>query len=315
MSRLISVLIPAYNRPERLARCLEALAAQTLPLGRFEVVVCDDGSAVPLAPLADAFAGRLPLTVVRQENAGPAAARNTAARAARGEAFAFTDDDCLPAPDWLARLADRVASHPEHLIGGAIENALPDDAYATATQLVGDAVADYYERHGVVERFFSTSNLLVPAEGFRRLGGFSEAFPRAAGEDYDFCARWHQAGLPSVYAPEAVVRHAHGHTLRSFCRQHFDYGRGLLRVRQRRAQRAAERVRFERPGFYGHLLRHPLRQGHGARGWWHAALVLLSQAMTAAGGAREALLGGRWGREAPRLDADMPASRVPGPTR
>ncbi len=289
----ISVIIPAYRRPDRLVRCLEALCAQTLPPECFEVIVCDDGSPVPLAPVVERFMGRLRVTVVEQTNAGPAAARNAGAARALGAFLAFTDDDCMPAPDWLARLADRVRRYPEHLIGGAIENALPGDPYATATQLVGDAVVAFYEQHLVTERFFSTSNLLVPAAGFRRLGGFSTAFPRAAGEDYDLCARWHQTGLPSVYAPEAVVRHAHAHTLRSFCRQHFDYGRGLLLVRTRMARRAARRITVEAPWFYGHLVTYPLRRGYGARGLGYACLVVLSQVATAAGGLFEALLSGR----------------------
>ena len=301
---LLSVVIPAHRRPAALQRCLAALATQRLPRAAFEVIVCDDGSPDPLAPHLEEFAGRLTLTVLRQPNAGPAAARNAGARQARGAYLAFTDDDCAPAEDWLARLAERIERHPGHLIGGGIVNDLPHDRYAVASQLVGDAVVDHYERHGVVERFYSTSNLTVPADEFRRIGGFDERFTEAAGEDYDLCARWHRAALPSVYAPEAVVRHAHAHTAGSFWRQHFGYGQALLRMRRRMARRERRPLRLEAPRFYAHLVTYPLRRGLGMRGVGLAALVLLSQIAAAAGGLRGLLRGG--------ADGDEPADAAAG---
>ena len=64
---------------------------------------------------------------------------------------------------------------------------------------------DYYTRYDVGHRFFSTANLAMPASRFWMLDGFSERFSRAAGEDYDLCARWQEAGFPCGYAPEVAV--------------------------------------------------------------------------------------------------------------
>jgi GT2 family glycosyltransferase len=281
---LFSVIIPAYRRPAGLVRCLEALCAQTLSRSRFEVVVCDDGSPEPLAPFVAPFADRLALVVVGQANAGPATARNHAARRARGAVLAFTDDDCIPAPDWLERLAARFERDPDRLVGGAMMNALPGDVYATATQLLMDSVYEYYGQHSAGRRFYSTANLAVPAGLFRQLGGFSEDYPDAAGEDYDFCARWSEHGFSTGHAPEAIVGHAHGHDLRSFWKQHLAYGRALLRVRRGVARRAGHRtIRVEPARFYVRLLSRPVRRGRGWRRWQLAALVLLSQIATAAG--------------------------------
>jgi glycosyltransferase involved in cell wall biosynthesis len=76
-----SVIIPSFNRPHQLAACLEAVVAQQ-DAYPFEVVVVDDGSRVPLADVCARFGDRV--RCVRQENAGPAAARNRAVREARG---------------------------------------------------------------------------------------------------------------------------------------------------------------------------------------------------------------------------------------
>ena len=286
----MSVIIATHGRSSSLVGCLEALAGQTLPLHQFEVVVCDDGSPEPVAPTVAGFAERMAVRVVRREQGGPAAARNEAARHARGRYLAFTDDDCVPAPDWLERVVERTRRHPGHLIGGLIVNLLPDDPYATATQLIQNSVYDYYTQQDVDHRFFSTSNLSVPAHRFWLLDGFSERFTRAAGEDYDFCARWQEAGFATEYAPEVEVGHAHGHTIASFWRQHFGYGRALLRVREGMAKRRGRSgIELETPSFYRQILTYPLRhseRGHAVR---NLALVVLSQVATMTGALSELL--------------------------
>lgn len=310
----VSVVVPTHGRPESLANCLAALADQTLPRHAFEVIICDDGSPVPVAPMVATFAGRLAVRVVRQPRKGPAAARNEAARHARGQYLAFTDDDCVPAPHWLELLVDRMRRHPGHMIGGLIVNVLTRDPYATATQLIQSCVYEYYARHDVGHRFFSTANLAMPANRFRMLDGFSERFPRAAGEDYDLCARWQEAGFPSEYAPEVEVGHAHGHTFASFWRQHFGYGRALLRVRQGMAQRRGRSgIELESPSFYRQILTYPLRHGERGQRVRNAALVVLSQMATATGAFRELFLpAGRWVAQARAREHPAPhASSVP----
>ena len=311
----VSVVVPARARRESLSRCLEALCAQTLPRDRFEVIVCDDGSPEPLEPAIAQFGERIALTVVRQQQAGPASARNEGARLAKGRYLAFTDDDCVPAPEWLERLVARFEQNPEHLVGGAIVNLLPNDPHSTATQLIMDCVYGPYSKGPSTQlRFYSTANLAAPTDRFRLLGGFSKHFPLAAGEDYDFCARWHHAGYLAVYAPDAEVGHAHAHDLASFWKQHFAYGRGLLRVRQRMARRAGRPgVQLERPGFYAELVAYPIRKGRGplARRFRQAALVLLAQFATAVGASCELVLG-REVPDDPSGAALSPAEMLPG---
>jgi GT2 family glycosyltransferase len=287
-SPLFSVVVPTYARPEALRACLRGLSRMRFDRDRFEVVVSDDGSPVPVEPMAAPFRDRLRLAVVSGPNAGPASARNRGAARATGKYLVFVDDDCVAAPGLLAALERRFAATPDALVGGGIVNALPENPFSTATQLIVGYVYEHAERTRSAIRFFTTSNLAVPAARFHELGGFSEDFTHSAGEDYDFCHRWQHAGGRTVYAPEAAVHHAHHLTLRSFWRQHFHYGRGLLLCRLRIAQRTRRRLRGERGAFYVNLLRYPLARGTGARRWKHAGLVALSQVATAAGAAWEA---------------------------
>ncbi len=98
----VTVVVPTYNRRELLERTLDALAAQTYPAERCEVVVVDDGSTDGTAEM---LAGRTTpgrLTALRNPvNSSAATARNRGVAAANGEIVAFTDDDCRPVPTWL----------------------------------------------------------------------------------------------------------------------------------------------------------------------------------------------------------------------
>jgi glycosyltransferase involved in cell wall biosynthesis len=314
---MVSVVIPAHARIAKLQQCLESLASQTLPRNAFEVIVCDDGSPEPIAPALEGFKDRLTLTVVRQKQRGPAAARNEGARHASGSLLAFTDDDCAPEEDWLENLLANMDRHPGHLIGGSIVNLLPDDPYATATQLITSCVYDYYARHPESRRLYCTANLAVPTNRFWLLDGFSEQYQRAAGEDYDFCARWTEAGFPNHYAPEATVGHAHGHSLPSFWRQHFGYGRALLRVRLGMAQRRGRGViQLEAPSFYRDILAYPMEHAEGTAAFRgkETMLVLLSQIATAIGAVREWIApdeGWRGRVRSGRLDGHRAPSATP----
>ncbi|MDJ0691886.1 MAG: glycosyltransferase [Xenococcaceae cyanobacterium MO_188.B32] len=77
-----SIVIPTYNRPERLANCLNAIAQLDYLRDRFEVIVVDDGSRMPLNPITAKFEAHLSLHLIQQCNSGPASARNAGAATA-----------------------------------------------------------------------------------------------------------------------------------------------------------------------------------------------------------------------------------------
>ena len=112
----MAVVVPTYRRPQALERTLRALVSERPPVP-LEIVVSDDGSPEPegaqVAAAVERLAGTLSETpsagdppvrirLVRQENAGPAAARNHGARATSAPLLVFLDDDCAPAPGFLA---------------------------------------------------------------------------------------------------------------------------------------------------------------------------------------------------------------------
>ena len=210
----ISIIIPTFGRPRQLSACLQAVARMDYPSERFEVIVVDDGSEKPPADVVALFFGLIDVTLLTQSHAGPSKARNTGAGQARGRWLAFIDDDCLPEAAWLKNLAGRFVEAPDCAIGGRTFNLLERNPYSSASQMIIDAVYEYYNSDPGRARFFATNNLALPKEPFLDLGGFDEGFTTS--EDREFCDRWLHNGYGMVYAPEAMVFHAHRLTLDRF---------------------------------------------------------------------------------------------------
>lgn len=283
-SPTFSVIIPTRDRPQDLAVCLESLAEQNYARDRFEVIVVDDASNLPLDPVVAIFRERLTLTLLKQSRStGPSVARNNGAACAKGEFLAFTDDDCSPASDWLQGLAARFASTPGHLIGGRVINALTENPYSTATHVIVDVIYDYYDPQQGRAHFFLTSNFSLAADLFRQLGGFDENWPLAAAEDREFCYRWLQRGFPMTRAPEASVYHRHGLTLRSFCGLHFKYGRGAYHYHLLRAGGSGQGGLKPDWSFYWNCFRYPFRHMPKYRAAVVVGLLFVWQVFNAAG--------------------------------
>ena len=279
---MFSVVVPTYNRPKQLERCLMALVQLKYPRDRCEIIVVDDGSQTPLDSVVAPFQQYVNIQLLRQENAGPAAARNAGAQAASGTYIAFTDDDCMPSANWLNRFSLTFQEQPEAMLGGRTLNALPNNLYSSASQALIDYLYSYYSS-GTQGIFFASNNIAMARSQFLEIGGFDVSFPLAAAEDRNLCDCWQQAGYPMKYVPSATIQHAHGLSLKSFWRQHFNYGRGAFCFHQVRAQRTTEKIRVEPLKFYTDLLTYPLRQRTVMASWQTSWLLLLSQVATTAG--------------------------------
>ena len=279
-----SVIVPTRARLPQLRRCLTALAAQTMARNDFEVVIVNDGSPpLPEAEL-NAYRERLTIRSIHQAWGGPATARNTGIREAHGAYLAFTDDDCAPACNWLATIDGALRRTPDALVGGHVRNALNDNVFSEASQLLIDFLYDRFDTAATRgPRFFTSNNFAGATESFRALGGFDTTFRLPAGEDRDLSDRWLTAGWPHEYVPEALVQHHHVMSFRSFTRQHLNYGRGAWTFHQARARRHSGMRQTEALGFYVALLGYPLQKGRTHRPVAQVALLAWSQGVNALG--------------------------------
>jgi glycosyltransferase involved in cell wall biosynthesis len=273
-----SIVVPTYRRPESLVRCLEAIQELRFPRDRFEVLVVDDGSPTPPADIVASLDRSLQASLVSTRHAGPATARNTGARLARGDYLVFTDDDCMPHRDWLDSIDRWTSSRPGALaIGGHTINVLADNLYAEASQGIVDYLYEYFGENSAARRFFTSNNLVVRREEFVGVGGFDETFALPAAEDRDFCERWLEAGKSLQYASDVIVNHAHRLGFVRFNRQHFNYGRGAFDLHRSRVRRGEHSLKIEPLRFYAGLVAYPLRRSRSWRAVLLAFLHLWSQ--------------------------------------
>lgn len=276
-----SVVIPTYRRPTPLSNLLSSLTRLRYRHSRFEVIVVDDGGDIPLEPIIFKFHDQMNVTLLRQENSGPAMARNYGASQAKGEYLAFADDDCLPDPNWLQALAHGFRESPYCICGGKTVNALIENHYSTASQLLVDYLYEHYNPTQKIGAFFLANNFAVARERFQEMGGFDPTL--RFGEDRDFCYRWRSRGYSFVFAPDAVVYHAHSLTLFSFLRLHFLYGGGNFQFLQRCAAQGTRAIRLSPPSWYIELMFSGIKKERGLRGLLLTFLLMTTQGAYAAG--------------------------------
>lgn len=249
-----SIIIPTYNRPSHLTQFLKACVKLDYPRDRFEIVIVNDGSPTSMESITQCFSNQLRIVLIQQCNSGPAVARNTGAALADGMFLVFMDDDCMPAPDYLTMLDVEFKKFDQLIIGGKTLNALPQNLYSTASQLLIDYLYQYYNINQEKASFFTSNNFTLSAAQFSTIGGFDPNFPLAGGEDREFCDRWLCTGHEMRYVPELQMHHGHDLTLSKFWRQHFNYGRGAFYFNQIRSQRRNQKLKVEPWQFYFNLL-------------------------------------------------------------
>jgi len=250
----VSVVVPTFDRPEALRACLEAIARHERTTAPVEVVVVDDGSPSPVVLDPSQWSRAFELRVLRQANAGPAAARNRGVAEARGDVIAFTDDDCRPESGWLAALVAALGHRPSALVGGSTWNGLPRNRPAQASQVIHDLVYEHFNRDPEDARFLASNNLACRRSEFAEVGGFDADFAVPGAEDRDLCDRWRASGRPLAWVREARVEHRHPQSLRQFVSLHHRYGRGAWTYQSRRRARGTGSASDDL-GFHRGLLR------------------------------------------------------------
>jgi glycosyltransferase involved in cell wall biosynthesis len=189
---LVSIVVPAFDCDRYLEEALHSIRAQASV--DYEVVVVDDGSARSPEPILRAVFPQA--TYIRQENRGPAAARNVAIEVARGSMIAFLDADDV----W-----------PDTALASLLKGA----AYAPAAGVVQGAIRRFHEvpegdrtqRSHLGHAYFSfnVGAILVRREALLRTGLFNEALRQS--EDVDLHIRFKDCGVRKLVIPDTVLHY------------------------------------------------------------------------------------------------------------
>jgi len=227
-----SVIIPTYNRANMLCRALRTVFSQDCR--DFEVIVVDDGSTEDQSAVRKEFRDRV--TFLRQENAGPGAARNRGASAAQGEYLAFLDSDDLWFPWTLAVFARLIEEHDSPTILSASLVEFSDDAELAGIRnesLQAESFTDYFasSQRGC---FVGAGMAVLRRDAFLKSKGFCTEFINA--EDHDLIMRMGTApGFVQIRRPYTLAWRRHTGSATADRQRTFDGTRYLVQQERRNA--------------------------------------------------------------------------------
>jgi mycofactocin system glycosyltransferase len=216
-----SIVIPVYNRPADLKRCLDALLKLDYPANKLEIIVVDDASTDKTSEVA----ARYPVRLLRNEKQlGPAGSRNRAVAAASHDLIACVDSDCVVTQDWLRQIVGVFEDAQVVAVGGAThayqtESLLQRYENVCSSLFMGQRPAEV--RLQSTLSYLPTCNLAFRRSVFLAADGFDPNL--RFGEDVDFCWRLLKAGWRIRYHPAAQLSHAYRNDWRGFLKTRVDY--------------------------------------------------------------------------------------------
>jgi glycosyltransferase involved in cell wall biosynthesis len=216
-AQLASIVIPTFNGGSRIGNCLHSLVKQTK--GRdVEILVVDDGSSDNTTSIVSRYSS---VRLISQSNAGPAAARNRGALEARGLIVLFTDDDCVPMPDWLDAMLG--AFEDPNVVGAkGVYRTHQKSLAARFVQI------EYEDKYRLMSGLSSIDFIDTYSAGFRRdrfleMRGYDTSFPVACAEDVELSYRMSARGWKMTFVPWAIVYHTHPDTFLRYLKKKYKF--------------------------------------------------------------------------------------------
>lgn len=166
----VDVVIPTFRRPEKLERCLDAIKCQTIAPS--SIIVIDDS----------------------EKDLGPAISRNLGWKKGSSDVVAFTDDDCVPAKDWIENIIDEFLHNDVDFIEGKVTTVMGDSSIS-----MDPHPKDRWNR-------FKTANMAYRRKVLEKTGGFDERY-YIHREDTDLAWRAINSGHKFKWAEGCVVHH------------------------------------------------------------------------------------------------------------
>jgi len=196
----IAVTIGVYNEEKNIDNLIKSLLSQNhIP---DKIIIVDDGSKDKTAEIIKKYTRKSPIIkYIHQENAGPAAARNTAWKNSKSDICIFTDGDCIPEKNWIEEL---IKPFSDNRVGASAGRYKTLNNKNILAKFIGLEIAwRYRNTKGEIDAH-GTYNLAVRRNILEEIGGLDESYPVPSGEDWDMTYKISKK-YKIIYTPSAVV--------------------------------------------------------------------------------------------------------------
>lgn len=225
----VSVIVPVYNSRDTIGAVLKAI--REIEYDNLEIVVVDDGSTDGSAEIVREFAKntgtKYRVNIISQENGGPAKARNTGWRAAKGEICFFTDADCLPDRNVISVL---LGHFKDETVGGAGGTYGIANLKRPLARLIHAEIVSRHEEMTHSVNYLGSFNCAYRKRVLEEIGGFNEEYKTASAEDNDLSYRVIKKGYKLVFDIGAVVNHFHETSFIRYLRQQYNHGKWRVKL-------------------------------------------------------------------------------------
>lgn len=220
----VSIIVCTLNRAHAIGTSLNSIATALTDAGPLdaEIIVVDNGSTDGTPTLVEDWARQcpFPVRIVPEARKGLSRARNTGMRAARGDIFIFTDDDCVLESDYIRTALNYAGRDVVPVLrGGRVELGDQTDlplTIKTEREVTRRDIANEPDsvKHNSMGNLILGCNMVMPRKIFEKIGDFDQRLGAGTnmpgGEETDYICRAYLAGIPIEYVPDLVVYHFHG---------------------------------------------------------------------------------------------------------
>ncbi|MFH1644099.1 MAG: glycosyltransferase [bacterium] len=220
---MISIIVPTFNSEKTIAKTIQAIQEQETK-EETELIIVDDNSTDKTVQEIKKF-NKIKL-IQQEKNSGPAVARNTGAKNAKGEIIIFTDSDCVPEKNWL----DEMIKPFENSKVVGVQGAYKTKQKNLTAKFVQIEIEDRYDLMKKKEfiDFIGSYSAAYRKKVFLEFKGFNEKFPSASGEDPELSYRIEKKGLKLKFNPNAIVYHKHPESFLQYLK--IKFFRGYWRI-------------------------------------------------------------------------------------
>lgn len=235
----VTVIIPVFNDAKRLKLCLKALEKQTYQKDFYEIIVIDNGSdpSEGIENVTDQFENAIATAELAP---GAYAARNTGISLAKGDIIAFTDADCIPAPDWIEKGVEHLLKTPNcGLVVGKVETFFKDPNQLTTVELYASIMdlpqKEFLEKH----QYGATANVFTLRNVIETVGVFDGTLKSSG--DVEWGQRIFAHGYKQIYADDAFVHHPARRSLKQLYKRTVRDAGGYYDLQNRRVTSSFKR--------------------------------------------------------------------------